>query len=69
VADLSGAGDPAGATSEAIQSRTGVIYQGTLTGAGGEVALFGEPRPGGRHYELMDAKLARTAKAGAVLRG
>ena len=83
VADLGGAGDPAGATAEAIQSRTGVIYQGTLTGAGGEVALFGrpdflvradllpvpdgEPRPDGRHYEIVDAKLARTAKARAVL--
>ena len=83
VADLSGAGDPAGATAEAIQGGTGVIYQGTLTGAGGEVALFGrpdflvradllpvpdgEPRPDGRHYEVVDAKLARTAKARAVL--
>ena len=27
----------------------------------------GEPRPGGRHYEVVDAKLARTAKARAVL--
>ena len=83
VADLSGAGDPAGATAEAIQSGTGVIYQGTLTGAGGAVAPFGrpdflvradllpvpdgEPRPDGRHYEIVDAKLARTAKARAVL--
>jgi predicted RecB family nuclease len=56
-----------------------VIYQGTLAGAG----LFGRPdflvradllaapdgelRPGGRHYEVVDAKLARTAKARAVL--
>ena len=83
VADLSGAGDPVGATAEAIRGRIGVIYQGTLTGAGGEVALFGrpdflvradllpvpdgEPRPDGRHYEIVDAKLARTAKARAVL--
>ena len=60
-----------------------MIYQGTLTGAGGEVALFGrpdflvradllpvpdgEPRPDGQHYEVVDAKLARTAKARAVL--
>ena len=27
----------------------------------------GEPRPDGRHYEIVDAKLARTAKARAVL--
>jgi predicted RecB family nuclease len=27
----------------------------------------GEPRPDGRHYEVVDAKLARTAKARAVL--
>jgi len=83
VTDLSGAGDPAGATADAIQGGAGVIYQGTLTGAGGEVALFGrpdflvradllpvpdgEPRPDGRHYEIVDAKLARTAKARAVL--
>src|SRR6202043_1012832 len=79
VADLSGAGDPAGATAAAIRGGAGVIYQGTLAGAG----LFGrpdflvradllpapdgEPRPGGRHYEVVDAKLARTAKARAVL--
>ena len=79
VADLSGAGDPAGATAAAIRGGAGVIYQGTLAGAG----LFGRPdflvradllaapdgeaRPGGRHYEVVDAKLARTAKARAVL--
>jgi predicted RecB family nuclease len=79
VADLSGAGDSAGATAAAIRGGAGVIYQGTLAGAG----LFGrpdflvradllappdgEPRPGGRHYEVVDAKLARTAKARAVL--
>jgi predicted RecB family nuclease len=81
VADLSGAGDPAGATAAAVRGGAGVIYQGTLTGNGG--ALFGrpdflvradllpvpdgEPRPDGRHYEVVDAKLARTAKARAVL--
>jgi predicted RecB family nuclease len=81
VADLSEAGDPAGATAAAIGDRAGVIYQGTLTGNGG--ALFGrpdflvrtdllpapdgEPRPDGPHYEVVDAKLARTAKARAVL--
>ena len=81
VADLSEAGDPAGATVAAIGDRAGVIYQGTLTGNGG--ALFGrpdflvrtdllpapdgEPRPDGPHYEVVDAKLARTAKARAVL--
>ena len=79
VADLGGAGDPAGATAAAIRGGAGVIYQGTLAGAG----LFGRPdflvradllaapdgeaRPGGRHYEVVDAKLARTAKARAVL--
>jgi len=81
VTDLSGAGDPVGATAAAVRGGAGVIYQGTLTGNGG--ALFGrpdflvradllavpdeEPRPGGRHYEVVDAKLARTAKARAVL--
>src|SRR5580693_293628 len=79
VADLSGAGDSAGATAAAIRGGAGVIYQGTLAGVG----LFGRPdflvradllaapdgeaRPGGRHYEVVDAKLARTAKARAVL--
>jgi predicted RecB family nuclease len=83
VADLTEAGDPAGATLAAIRGGAGVIYQGTLTGAAGGVALFGrpdflvradllavpdgEPRPDGRHYEVVDAKLARTAKARAVL--
>jgi predicted RecB family nuclease len=52
-------------------------------GAGDEPALFGrpdflvradllpapdgEPRPGGTHYEVIDAKLARSAKARAVM--
>ena len=79
VADLSGAGDPAGATAAAIRGGAGVIYQGTLAGAGlfGRpdflvradllAAPDGEPRPDGRHYEVVDAKLARTAKARAVL--
>jgi predicted RecB family nuclease len=55
----------------------------TVAGAGGGPALFGRPdflvradllaapdgdaRPGGTHYEVVDAKLARTAKARAVL--
>ncbi|HEY6276633.1 MAG TPA: hypothetical protein VIX86_09910, partial [Streptosporangiaceae bacterium] len=83
VADLKGAADSAEATAAAIRAGVGVIYQGRLTGAGGGVALLGlpdflvradllaapdgEPRPGGRHYEVVDAKLARTAKARAVL--
>ncbi len=87
VADLSGAGDPAGdpagATAAAIRGGAGVIYQGTLTGAGDGRPLLGrpdflvradllaapdgEPRPEGRHYEVVDAMLARTAKARAVL--
>ena len=83
VADLSGAGDPVGATADAIRRGAGVVYQGTLTGDEDGVALLGrpdflvradllaapdgEPRPGGRYYEVVDAKLARTAKARAVL--
>jgi predicted RecB family nuclease len=83
VADLSGTEDPAGATADAIRGGAGVIYQGTLTGAGDATVLLGrpdflvradllaapdgEPRAGGRHYEVVDAKLARTAKARAVL--
>ena len=83
VADLGGAEDSAETTAAAIRSGAGVIYQGTLTGAGDGVALLGrpdflvradllptpdgEPRPDGRHYEVVDAKLARTAKARAVL--
>ena len=83
VADLSGAGDPAGATAEAIRGGAGVVYQGTLAGEGDGAALFGrpdflvradllpapdgEPRPDGIHYEVVDAKLARSAKARAVL--
>ena len=83
VADLGGAEDSAERTAAAIRSRIGVIYQGTLTGAGDGVALLGrpdflvradllpapdgEPRPDGQHYEVVDAKLARTAKARAVL--
>ena len=83
VADLTGAADPAGATAAAMRDGAGVIYQGTLIGIGDATALLGrpdflvqadllpapdgEPRPGGRHYEVVDAKLARTAKARAVL--
>jgi predicted RecB family nuclease len=83
VADLSGAGDPVGATADAIRDGAAVIYQATLTGGGDGAGLFGRPdflvradllavpdgeaRPGGRHYEVVDAKLARTAKARAVL--
>jgi len=59
-----------------------VIYQATLT-AQGEHPLLGRPdflvradllqardghpRPAARHYEAVDAKLARTARARAVL--
>ena len=83
VADVSGAEDGAGATAEAIRGGAGVVYQGTLAGEGDGVALFGrpdflvradllpapdgEPRPAGSHYEVVDAKLARSAKARAVL--
>ena len=81
--DLGKVGDPAGATAAAIRGGAEVVYQGTLTGAGGGVTLFGrpdflvradllaapdgEPRPDGIHYEVVDAKLARSAKARAVL--
>ena len=83
IADLSESGGTVEETVGAIQAGPGVIYQGTLTGAGGGVALLGrpdflvradllpapdgEPRPPGLHYEIVDAKLARTAKARAVL--
>ena len=79
VADLGEAGDPVGATAEAIRGGAGVVYQGTLAGEGPGMALFGrpdflvradllpapdgEPRPDGVHYEVVDAKLARSAKA------
>ena len=78
--DIRGA---AGATAEAIRGGAGVVYQGTLAGGGPGTALFGrpdflvradllpapdgEPRPDGIHYEVVDAKLARSAKARAVL--
>ncbi len=83
VVDVSGAEDGAGATAEAIRGGAGVVYQGTLAGEGDAAALFGrpdflvraellpapdgEPRPDGVHYEVVDAKLARSAKARAVL--
>src|SRR5690348_9306079 len=83
VADVSGAEDGAGATAEAIRGGAGAVYQGTLAGDGDRAALFGrpdflvradllpardgEPRPDGIHYEVVDAKLARSAKARAVL--
>jgi predicted RecB family nuclease len=71
------------ATAEAIRDGAGVVYQGTLAGEGPGAVLFGrpdflvradllpapdgEPRPDGIHYEVVDAKLARSAKARAVL--
>src|SRR6266702_1660508 len=83
VADVSGAEDGTEATAAAIQGRAGVVYQGTLAREGPGAALFGrpdflvradllpapdgEPRPDGVHYEVVDAKLARSAKARAVL--
>ena len=83
VVDVSGAEDAAGATRDAIRAGAGVVYQGTLAGGGPGAGLFGrpdflvraellpapdgEPRPGGVHYEVVDAKLARSAKARAVL--
>ena len=83
VVDVSGAEDGAEATREAIRGGAGVVYQGTLAGEGDGAALFGrpdflvradllpapdgQPRPDGIHYEVVDAKLARSAKARAVL--
>jgi predicted RecB family nuclease len=76
VVDAAGAIE---ATAEAIRGGAGIIYQGTLTGAepGDGPALLGRPDflvradllPAGvgRHYEVVDAKLARSAKARAVL--
>ena len=81
VVEISAAEDAALATAEAIRGRAGVIFQGTLTGGRPGAPLFGRPdflvradllpapdgeaRPGG--YEVVDAKLARSAKARAVL--
>ena len=83
VVDVSTMQDVAEATREAIQAGAGVVYQGTLAGGDAGAPLFGrpdflvradllrapdgEPRAGERHYEVVDAKLARTAKARAVL--
>ena len=83
VVDVSAAKDGTGATAEAIRGGAGVVYQGTLARGGSGAALFGrpdflmradllpapdgEPRPDGVHYEVVDAKLARSAKARAVL--
>src|ERR1700689_5544118 len=83
VADLGGIWDRGEATAAAIRNEVGVISQGTLTGDGDGVALLGrpdflvradllpapdgEPRADGYRYEVVDAKLARTAKARAVL--
>jgi len=79
VADLTNAEHQAEATAAAIRDGADVIYQGTLTGTGDSTALFGRPdflvradllsAPDGNemHYEVVDAKLARTAKARAVL--
>ena len=81
VVEISAAEDAALATAAAIRGGAGVIFQGTLTGGGPGAPLFGRPdflvradllpapdgeaRPGG--YEVVDAKLARSAKARAVL--
>jgi predicted RecB family nuclease len=83
VVEISAAEDGAGATAEAIRGGVGVVYQATLTGGSPGSALFGrpdflmradllpapdgEPRPAGVHFEVVDAKLARSAKARAVL--
>jgi predicted RecB family nuclease len=68
-------------TDAAIRARAAVTYQSTLTG--NKDTLFGRPdfqawaellpardgnlRPTRRHYEVVDAKLAQTAKTRAVL--
>ena len=48
VVDIGEAGDPAGATADAIRGGAEVVYQGTLParGAGGAVRAAGFPRPG-----------------------
>src|ERR1039457_6115639 len=81
VVEISSAEDAALATAEAIRGGAGVIFQGRLAGGRAGAPLFGRPdflvradllpapdgeqRPGG--YEVVDAKLARSAKARAVL--
>src|SRR6185312_4389201 len=59
VADVSGAEDAGGA---ALFGRPDFLVRADLL-----PAPDGEPRPGGIHYEVVDAKLARSAKARAVL--
>jgi predicted RecB family nuclease len=69
----------AGATAAPLSSGADVIYRGVLTRApdGGHPALLGfpdflvaapdgEPQPDGARYEVVDAKLARSAKGRAV---
>jgi predicted RecB family nuclease len=72
--------DAAQATAAAIREGADVIYQAVLTQqdpgllgrpdflvrAGLLAAPDGEPRPEAEHYEVVDAKLARSAKARAV---
>jgi predicted RecB family nuclease len=70
--------DAAQATLDAIEDGSDVIYQGVLQApallgrpdflvrAGLLDAPDGEPRPAGMHYEVVDAKLARSAKGRAV---
>ena len=70
--------DAAQATLDAIGAGADVIYQGVLQApallgrpdflvrAGLLDAPDGEPRPAGMHYEVVDAKLARSAKGRAV---
>ena len=70
--------DAAQATLDAIGDGADVIYQGVLQApallgrpdflvrAGLLDAPDGEPRPAGMHYEVVDAKLARSAKGRAV---
>ena len=74
--------EKARATREALDSGVDVVYQGVLLVDTGETALFGRPdflvraerltseTDGDDHspgYEIVDAKLARSAKARAVL--
>ena len=73
--------DAAPATAEAIGTGADVIYQAVLTDDTGTALLGrpdflvraglldtpdGEPRPGAETYEIVEAKLARSAKARAV---
>ena len=59
---LSGDAEPEAGPGTALFGRPDFLVRAELL-----PAPDGEPRPGGIHYEVVDAKLARSAKARAVL--